>query len=79
MSSMSSKKTNTAAPAPPIVTLHTIAEVQGRLGVSRDRVFALIRAGRLEAVKLGARTTRIPSDSVDELIAGLREPHATNV
>jgi excisionase family DNA binding protein len=55
------------------VALLRIQEVQLRVGQGRTRVFDLIREGELEAVRLGPRTTRVPSDSVDAYIARVRE------
>ncbi len=45
------------------------------LGISRSKVYELIRAGRLRAVKLdGSR--RIPREAVEELIATLTKEAA---
>ena len=45
------------------------------LGISRSKVYELIRAGRLRAVKLD-RSRRIPGEAVDELIAMLTKEAA---
>lgn len=50
--------------------LCTIREAQELLSVSRSKCFCLIRAGNLEAVRLGQRCTRIKRSSIDRLIAG---------
>lgn len=52
--------------------LLTIPETGQRLKVGRTRVFELIADGELEAVRFGPRSTRIPADSVDALIARWR-------
>jgi len=45
------------------------------LGISRSKVYELIRAGRLRAVKLdGSR--RVPGEAVEELIAQLTKEAA---
>lgn len=50
--------------------LCTIREAQELLAVSRSKCFGLIRDGHLEAVRLGARCTRIKRSYIDRLIAG---------
>ena len=44
------------------------AEVAARLGISRALVYRLIAAGRLRAVKLGARTV-IPAAELERLLS----------
>ena len=48
--------------------LLTVAEAAALLTVSRRTVFAWIAGGRLRAVRLGARTTRVPASEVARLI-----------
>lgn len=48
-----------------LLCVEQVAEV---LHVSRRTVFSMIAAGRLRAVKLGERTTRIPVEDVESLI-----------
>ena len=46
----------------------TVHQVAGRLNVSTRTVWAWIAAGRLQAIKLGERTTRIPESAVTEFL-----------
>jgi excisionase family DNA binding protein len=50
--------------------LYSIAETERLLGISHATLYRLIRASRLDAVKIGA-TTRIPAASIERFIAGL--------
>ncbi len=50
-----------------------IDEVARRLACSRRQVFRLIECGRLPAVRLGNRSTRVPEHSVEVLVNGLGE------
>ncbi len=52
---------------------HTIYQVAERLNVSPRTVWAWIAAGRLHALKLGTRTTRIPESSVAEFLRSCEE------
>ncbi|MBK7928949.1 MAG: helix-turn-helix domain-containing protein [Bryobacterales bacterium] len=47
--------------------LMTAVQVAKRLGVSRQRVYELIRRGSIEAVKIG-RQRRVRSATLDEFI-----------
>ena len=47
--------------------LLNVRQAAERLACSRSVVFALLRQNRLSRVKLGARSTRIPEDSVAAL------------
>lgn len=49
-----------------------VPRVAKLLDVSRKRVYQLIQEGRLEAVRLGPRQTRILRDSLDAYIEELR-------
>jgi excisionase family DNA binding protein len=53
------------------LTVHQVAE---RLNISARTVWAWIAEGRLRAIKLGPRTTRIAEDAVDELLRNCVEP-----
>jgi excisionase family DNA binding protein len=55
------------APAPPL--LLRPAEAARRLGISRTKVYDLMKAGRLRKVDLGPRCTRIPASALDDLVA----------
>jgi excisionase family DNA binding protein len=48
----------------------TPQEAAERLGVSRITVLRLLRTGRLQAVKLGWRTWRIPEASLEAFVRG---------
>ena len=43
-------------------------EVAAQIGVSRMTVYRYIWAGKIEAVKLSRRTTRVHQDQVDRLL-----------
>jgi len=60
----------TAAPVAPPSTLLSVEQAADQLGISRSRVFTLIRDGQLRSFKLGA-SRRIPRDAVDELVETL--------
>jgi excisionase family DNA binding protein len=45
--------------APPTPKLLRVREVAAALGVSRNTVWALISAGKLKAVRIGSRATRV--------------------
>jgi excisionase family DNA binding protein len=45
------------------------------LGVSKKRVYAMIQEGKLDAIRLGPRQTRIPRASVESLIERLARLH----
>lgn len=63
-----------AHPAPR--TLLAPAEAAELLGLGRTRIFALIRTGEVESVKIG-RSRRIPRAALDDYIHRLRHhPHA---
>ena len=50
--------------------LFSISEVKDRLGIGNTTVYQEISAGRLVALKLGARTM-IPAESLKQYIEGL--------
>jgi excisionase family DNA binding protein len=56
---------NDKAPCARTLTVHQVAE---RLNVSSRVVWAWIAAGRLKAIKLGPRTTRIPEEALGEFL-----------
>jgi excisionase family DNA binding protein len=58
------------------VKLYRINEVAKALGCSRRHVFTLVAQGRLRAVKLSRRATRIPASEVERLVNG-ETPSAT--
>lgn len=60
-------------------TFLTIPEAADELRVSEDKVKALIADGRLPAVRLGPRTTRIPREGLEALIASTHFPQADPV
>ncbi len=45
----------------------TIAEVAGRMRVSKMTVYRLVHSGQLDAVRVG-RSFRVPEEAVDEYI-----------
>lgn len=53
-----------------------VTEAAARLGISRSLVFKLMRDGRLERVRLGARTTRVTESSLLRLTNGMGDPDA---
>lgn len=50
---------------------YNVAEAARVLGVGRNGVYALVRSGRLRALRLGAEGHRIviPRDAIDELLS----------
>ena len=60
---------------PPLSKLLTVAEVAAVLAVSPRSVWAMLDAGTLRRIKLGARITRIARADVEALIAG-KQPRA---
>jgi excisionase family DNA binding protein len=56
------------------VQLYRIDEVAKLLGCSRRHVFTLVAQGRLRAVKLSRRATRIPASEVERLVNGEAKP-----
>ena len=46
----------------------TVHQVADRLNVSARTIWAWIASGRLRALKLGARTTRIPETAVEAFL-----------
>ncbi len=50
--------------------LYRINDVAKILGCSRRHVFTLVSQGRLRAVKLSRRATRIPVTEVERLVSG---------
>jgi excisionase family DNA binding protein len=70
-----------ASPEPGEVReLIRVEEAARRLSIGRTRMFALIREGVIESVKLG-RLRRVPADAVTAYIAELRKAqwHTTAV
>jgi excisionase family DNA binding protein len=59
-----------SAPAVMSRLLYSPVETETLLGISHATLYRLIRAGRLDAVKIGA-ATRITRDSIERLIAEL--------
>ena len=57
----------------PAPYLYRISTVMQLLDISHATVYRLVAKGDLELVKLGTRTSRITSASVERLIAGRRE------
>jgi excisionase family DNA binding protein len=59
--------------------LLTPKEVAARLNVSPRTVYSWIAEGRLEAVHLSERVTRVPEESVDGLLAAAMTPATATV
>lgn len=49
----------------------TVAEVAANLRVARMTVYRLIKSGQLYAIRLNAKTIRIPTEAYDDYMAGL--------
>lgn len=45
------------------------SEVQKRLAIGSDKMHRLIAEGKLKAIKLGPKSTRVYADSVAELLS----------
>ena len=52
---------------------HTVHQVADRLNVSARTIWSWIASGRLRAIKLGPRTTRIPEDAVEDFLTACRK------
>jgi len=52
-----------------------VASVAQWLGVSKKRVYAMIQEGKLDAIRLGPRQTRIPRANVESLLERLARLH----
>lgn len=52
----------------PTTELWRVARVARHLDVSKKRVYALIRAGQLDALRLSRRGTRVLRSSVDAFV-----------
>lgn len=50
--------------------LYQVAETAAALGIGMTKTWALIKAGKLEVVRLGNRTTRVKGSSIQALMAG---------
>ena len=48
--------------------LFTPAEIAEKLGMTRENVYRMIKAGELHAIKLSPRRVRIPERSLEELL-----------
>jgi excisionase family DNA binding protein len=70
------EKPNTATPEPPLVL--TIEQAAQRLEIGRSLMFALIKTGEIEFIRIG-RLNRIPYDSLVEYIQRLRHASAGRV
>lgn len=61
---------NTTTPSPtPAADLITVRRVAATLCVSTKRVYQFLADGRIEAVRLGPRTTRVSRASVERFVA----------
>lgn len=58
-------------------TLLTVEEAAERLGIGRTRMFALLKSGEVESVRIG-RSRRIHIRAIDEYAEGLRTDRNTN-
>lgn len=74
---MAKRPNGTTSLSPSIRELCSLPEASELLGVSRTTVFALIKRGDLQRVKIGARTF-ISRDSIDGFVHRLiqEESHA---
>jgi excisionase family DNA binding protein len=59
------------------VLLRTISEAETQLRISRSSVYALIRDGKLQSVKLG-KSVRVTDASIRQLVAQLIEQSRAN-
>ena len=53
-------------------TTLTVHQVADRLNVSARTIWAWIATGKLRALKLGPRTTRVPESALEEFLARCR-------
>jgi excisionase family DNA binding protein len=61
---------STESSTPSRSVLYRITTVMQLLDVSRATVYRMIASGELERVKLGSRTSRIKSTSVERVMSG---------
>jgi excisionase family DNA binding protein len=55
----------------PMRLVLTIEEAADRLGIGRTLMFALVKAGDVESIRIG-RLHRIPAGALNDFVAGLR-------
>lgn len=60
-------------PTPQGDKLETIRDTGKALAIGRTKIWAMIAAGQLEAVRLGKKCTRVRRSSIDRIIAGAGE------
>ena len=58
--------------------LLTVTEAHSSLGISRTALYALLRSGEVESVKIG-RSRRIAPDALDRFVAALQDRSDTTV
>jgi excisionase family DNA binding protein len=51
--------------------LYNVGEVAELLGISRAKLYSMIRAGAIESVKMGG-SRRIPAQAIERFLAELR-------
>ena len=49
--------------------LLTVKETMGVLRLGRTRFYELVKAGQIDIIKLGQRSTRVKVESIEKLIA----------
>ena len=49
--------------------LLTVKETMGVLRLGRTRFYELVKAGQIDIIKLGQRSTRVKIESIEKLIA----------
>jgi excisionase family DNA binding protein len=67
--------TSTSPDPLPAPILYTVPEASEALRICPTNLYGLIRSGRLESVKVGAKRL-IPADAIATFVEGLREPSA---
>ena len=56
----------------------TIEEAAERLGVGRSLMYALVKSGAVESIRIG-RLHRVPAEALTEFVAELRAKHRRGV
>jgi excisionase family DNA binding protein len=54
-------------------TVFTVAEVAAYLGISRESVFRLLRAGELGSILIGKRGRRVTREQLDDYLRKLEK------
>lgn len=69
--------TASVSPSPRPTDVFTVLEVAAHLKISVNETYALIRAGRIKAVKISERRTRVTRRALDAYVVSLEVENMT--